>query len=289
MSVYEYLAFVEHAEAYNIFYINFFLAGALQSNMEEIKNLLMETTKKVLEKHIKSKALSYLFLFIKEDVLEEEEEDDDENNILNVLSKYLSPNYCIKTFQLFIHSERIRVDDRTRYILLDIINLVKENPPQKGDSFQEDTEVLIASIDWKSVPNKKGYYDKYIELDKEETIYEVCYNCLTKQGKLLFPCPICGLIYFCSQKCNIANNKIKNNLHPCKVIFYNDEKAKYDDCIKNGIEYKPFSKLSNAKEIADEKKRIREKEGKCLRMFTLFKHHHHQLASSSLLLDADLP
>lgn len=239
--------------------------------MEDIKSLLMNTTKKVLEKFIKSKALSYLYLFIKEDVINVEEQyDDDENDddkcdILNILAKFLNTDFCVKTFQLFIHSGRVDIDENTKSTFTELIDLVKEvNPLKKHEIPYEETEALVNSIDWNLNRNKKNYYEKYVELDNDENIYKVCFNCLTKQHKQLFPCPICGLIYFCSQKCNISNNRIKNNLHPCKVIFYNDEKAKYDDCIKNGIEYIPFSKLSRAKEIAEEKIRIRIEEGKYL-------------------------
>ncbi|KAK9885531.1 hypothetical protein WA026_011024 [Henosepilachna vigintioctopunctata] len=57
----------------------------------------------------------------------------------------------------------------------------------------------------------------------DKNIYqcEVCYFCMHKKYKVLLKCPLCGIVKFCSKRCNYLSNKFKT-IHACSTIFYQD-------------------------------------------------------------------
>lgn len=71
----------------------------------------------------------------------------------------------------------------------------------------------------------KFIHNQYDPVPKK---YKVCFNCCLHTDKELIACPVCGIVYFCSQKCNEANIK-SNSRHPCKVLFYDEELKKKAD------------------------------------------------------------
>ncbi|XP_015584829.1 uncharacterized protein LOC107275202 isoform X2 [Cephus cinctus] len=56
------------------------------------------------------------------------------------------------------------------------------------------------------------------ETDPDVKKFMVCFECFMMHNKVLIWCPICRLVLFCSQTCNINNIRRSQNPHTCKEL-----------------------------------------------------------------------
>lgn len=222
--------------------------------MEAVKNCLLDVTKRVLDKRVKTRALTYLYDFLSH-VDDDYDDKDDESDIFHTLAKFMQLEFVVKTLQLFVDAKKIRVDKGTWKHCEFLANLVTDcNKPQgKSKTNPAQPSVTIDQLDLNRDVGKNANFQHHVELDTDDDIYKVCFHCYLKKDKLLFVCPECGLVYFCSQQCNAANIKLKSSIHPCTELFYDNKKRMYDQCLYNHTKFLETSKLKLQEELIKEK------------------------------------
>lgn len=196
-------------------------------NQEEIKAMLLNATRETLSRFVQAKAVAYSYEFFYQDVYDKD--------ILEAFAKFVTPNEALRILQMLIHAEKIYIDNDTKTVSCDLIDFIKEHHSPGSDSVYAETEDMISNLDF-SVQKKENVSNIDVEIDRLESKYKVCFHCCRKTGKLLFPCPKCGLVFFCSEECNYLNNKLENR-HNCGLLFYKNEKDLYDQCLRDGVEY----------------------------------------------------
>lgn len=204
-------------------------------NQDEIKTMLLNAARATLLRFVQAKAVAYLYEFFYQDVYDKD--------ILEAFGKFVTPSEALRILQVLIHAEKIYVDNDTKLVCSDLIDSVKECHPIVSEQVDPETEDMISTLDF-SVQKNENTTNIDVEIDPLESKYKVCFHCCRKAGKLLFPCPKCGLIYFCSDECNYLNNKMDNK-HSCGLLFYNSEKDFYDQCLKDGVEYVKHTNLTS--------------------------------------------
>lgn len=100
--------------------------------------------------------------------------------------------------------------------------LVTDTTNPENDRFvsQPNVEVLaglIAKIPRKGQDSPGFFYPEY-DLGQEK--YNVCFECHARKDVVLISCPVCCLVQFCSQKCNLKSIE-KETVHKCKDAFWN--------------------------------------------------------------------
>lgn len=172
-----------------------------------------------------------------------------ENKIFDILAKFIpTMKTVVYILQLLIDHEMITftVDTCTEFLKYMSMFCKQENSKKKQTYTESDFINLIDfsnSKDW-----CETFFFKNIlpEIDPDFNKYQVCFECLQKTNKHLMICPVCHLIYFCSENCNKLNNARKVNTHPCKVMFY----GKTVDSVRSTF---PMEIQGNANRFSQEK------------------------------------
>lgn len=211
---------------------------------QEVKDYLVECARKVLLQRIQCEAVRYLYDFIDTGV--------PIDDFAKRLARMLTPQEAVSYIQLLVHNGKIKTKYITfekLYCLVELVReqhllykqtiIVKEEQPKKSAKIKKGkkpksvpssvtsiitpeptTFDLLKSLDIRKLP--KG--DPYIPqpcLDSDKEKYKVCFYCCKKQDKNLCLCPECEVVYYCSEECNKADDKLTS--HICGVLFYNTQ------------------------------------------------------------------
>ncbi|XP_044760429.1 uncharacterized protein LOC123317884 [Coccinella septempunctata] len=227
-----------------------------KSSQELSRVYLQEESRKILDVINKFKAVFYLYCFIKEGP---------PNKYTNHLAKFLISSDESLRYIKYIFNEDKMSHSRFSPLLIaelmtyvDGVNKVKKTIEIK----QEEMNNASRKIDEMSLASKKsqrvvkprirGYnIDDYLK-DLEDSKFEeddvdveqirrwvteenvkkcdVCYFCMQREDKVLLKCPNCGIVKFCSKRCNFLSLQL-NSCHRCPGIFYQDIHKKYKELI----------------------------------------------------------
>ncbi|KAF5302572.1 hypothetical protein FQA39_LY10190 [Lamprigera yunnana] len=200
---------------------------------DQVKMLLVTATEESLRKHIKGQAVKILYRFVE---IQNYYDDLAEN-----MAKLLTPPETIRILQLLFHEGELPIHSSNYDTVYDLVEfIINVNYPSKAGnrptSFDVDIDQLLYNFQFEKLPPKIGFLKlPQPEVEKHHAKYDVCFHCCRRLGCLLFKCPKCQLVSFCSALCNSLSNKQKG-LHRCNIDFYNKSKMIYDQQFA-GIEW----------------------------------------------------
>ncbi|XP_071052155.1 ankyrin repeat and MYND domain-containing protein 1-like [Onthophagus taurus] len=204
--------------------------------VDELKKYLLLKTKEMLQRNIVAKAFLHLRIFI---ILIKNETTD----IMKTLIQFFSLKTIQKCLQLLIQRGIIEYNKLNIMVIYKFLNLLNDFLKKKDKHIS--TGDIFYGLYWKIIENQKNSNLIEPEIDTNEEIYKVCFYCCKKSNKKLIICPMCGLVYFCSQECNKLSNK-KSTIHNCNYLYYDKERFKMNESSKFENAYKESNQLQEA-------------------------------------------
>lgn len=162
-----------------------------------------------------------------------------EDDIFDIIAKF------IPTMKIVMHMLQLLIDNRMIMLTTDkcikfleyMGTFCKQEKPKKGKKKAAPfrSRDLIELIDFSATDDRyeRFFFENTIPaIDPDNVKYQVCFECLKKKNKHLIICPVCNLIFFCSENCNRLNNERKVKTHPCRILFYDKELKKIEESLK---------------------------------------------------------
>lgn len=184
---------------------------------ESVENFIIAAARNILYRHLQGTAVNCLYTLIKETLVADP--------LAIVLAKFVALEEIVNIIQLLFQHAVIDFKKFSYEVINDLVEFVYiQQHFNEEQSTEEHNKVKekIKTIQWK--PFKRFSQNIYLpppEVDLDEDKYRICFQCLKGKGKRLIRCPSCELVYFCSEHCNILNNKT-SKYHTCKVTFYKE-------------------------------------------------------------------
>lgn len=227
-----------------------------------MQKYLLERSREVLLKRMQCQATRHLYEFMDEYV---------PVNDITELVQLLTPEDVCKNIELLLREGEISYEElhfdtlyRLTLYVADVRNRTavprkksinpSDNKPQPDylQTAQQALEVLKA-MDITDRPKFQGAVHPSVDPDDDK--YTVCFYCCRKKGRVLYRCPKCEIVYFCSELCNKLCNK-KKMKHVCGLNFYKSRKVLQQQIAAGKLEPTP-SKLSQKMDVVKSRRTAR--------------------------------
>ncbi|KAL3274600.1 hypothetical protein HHI36_015981 [Cryptolaemus montrouzieri] len=212
-----------------------------------IKAYICEKSRQILDKINKFKAVFYLYCFFREEFL---------NESTSNLAKFIqNSREALLYLQLIFKYGAMPWSYFSMDKITNLLKYVDHINKMKQVKFELDIRFSSGRIRCDSPSSKKielkdycypikeadfmecsNVGDENIRLvsDPNLSAYNVCYYCMHETNKILLRCPSCGIVKFCSLRCNYISRQLKDS-HPCPNLFYENIFEENRKSIESGI------------------------------------------------------